>query len=55
MSSEIEQLEREIAERTARLAELKRNAVTRDELRQMTPQQVRALDPALVDQALAEK
>ena len=51
MSSEIERLEREIAERQARLAEISKT-VTREQLAGMTVREIAALDPAVVNRAL---
>jgi hypothetical protein len=49
--SEVERLEREIAERQSRLAEISR-VVTREELAAMTPREIAELDPVIVNRAL---
>ena len=52
---EIARLEEEIRVRQRRLSELRgEQVVTRDELKSMTPDQIRALDPKVVGAALAE-
>jgi hypothetical protein len=51
--SERERLEREIRDRQARLAELNQT-VTREQLSQMTVQQIAALPPEVIDRALEE-
>jgi DNA-directed RNA polymerase specialized sigma24 family protein len=50
--SEIVQLEKEIAERVVRLSELKRPAVTREELAGMSPAEIAKLDPSVINRAL---
>jgi uncharacterized protein (DUF3084 family) len=51
-TSEIERLEREIAERQERLEELTKTTVTREELAAMSPSEIAKLDPAIVNRAL---
>jgi hypothetical protein len=53
VSSEIEKLEKEIAERQARLAEISQT-VTREQLAAMSVRQIAALDPVIVNRALQE-
>jgi hypothetical protein len=52
-NSEIERLEREIAERQARLGEISK-VVTRTQLAGMTVREIAQLDPAIVNRALQE-
>jgi len=51
--SEIERLNREIAERQARLGEISQT-VTREQLEAMSVRQIADLDPAVVNRALEE-